>query len=66
MPVRHRHTTQLRWSDPGLFGHLNHARTLSLLRLDATCAAFGHDADRSRPFDDDERAYWTTHLEDAT
>ena len=140
MPVRHRHTTQLRWSDPDLLGHLNHARILSLvedarmawlsesptvsaehgrhprgiilarlevdylaqvryrvgeslpveswvvklgtksltmrqelrqddlvvLRLDAICVAFDYDADRSRPFDDDERAYWSTYLEDAT
>jgi len=138
--VRHRHTTQLRWSDPDLLGHLNHARLLSLvedarmaflavsptasaqrgrsergiilarlevdylqqvhyrvgeslpvdtwitklgtksltmrqelaqdgavvLRLDAICVAFDYDADRSRPFDDDERAFWTTYQEDVS
>jgi acyl-CoA thioester hydrolase len=29
--VRHRHPVQLRWSDPDLYGHVNHARALSLL-----------------------------------
>jgi acyl-CoA thioester hydrolase len=29
--VRHRHPVQLRWSDPDSYGHVNHARALSLL-----------------------------------
>jgi len=28
--VRHEHPVQLRWSDPDLLGHVNHARALSL------------------------------------
>ena len=137
--MRHRHTAQLRWSDPDLLGHVNHARLLSLVedarmawlaesptvsaehgrhprgiilarlevdyvaqvryrvgeslpveswianlgtrslnmrqqvshddrvarRLDGVCVAFDYDADASRPFDDEERAYWSTYLEDA-
>lgn len=31
MAGRHRHPTQLRWSDADLLGHLNHARLLSLV-----------------------------------
>jgi acyl-CoA thioester hydrolase len=27
----HEHTVQLRWSDPDVLGHVNHARALSLL-----------------------------------
>jgi acyl-CoA thioester hydrolase len=29
--VRHDHRVQLRWSDPDSYGHVNHARALSLL-----------------------------------
>jgi acyl-CoA thioester hydrolase len=29
--VRHRHGTQLRWSDADMLGHLNHARLLGLV-----------------------------------
>jgi acyl-CoA thioester hydrolase len=29
--VRHEHSVQLRWSDPDSFGHVNHARALSLI-----------------------------------
>ncbi|MGH3747174.1 MAG: acyl-CoA thioesterase [Micromonosporaceae bacterium] len=29
--MRHRHTAQLRWSDPDMLGHVNHARMLSLV-----------------------------------
>jgi acyl-CoA thioester hydrolase len=29
--VRHEHQVQLRWSDPDMLGHVNHARALSLL-----------------------------------
>ena len=29
--MRHRHSAQLRWSDPDMLGHLNHARALSLV-----------------------------------
>jgi acyl-CoA thioester hydrolase len=28
---RHEHTVQLRWSDPDILGHVNHARALALL-----------------------------------
>ncbi|MGZ4638862.1 MAG: acyl-CoA thioesterase [Actinomycetes bacterium] len=136
--MRHQHTAQLRWSDPDMLGHLNHARILSLvedarmaflsisptvsadrgrsprgvilarievdylrqvryrvgeslpvetwitklgtksltmrqelsqdgqvaLRADAICVAFDYDADRSRPFDDDEREFWAAYQDD--
>jgi acyl-CoA thioester hydrolase len=136
--VRHHHMAQLRWSDPDMLGHVNHARSLSLvedgrmafisespvagaelgrvprgiilarlevdylhqvhyragesllvetwiaklgtkslvmrqelsqddrvvLRADAICVAFDYDADASRPFDDDEREFWTSYEED--
>ncbi|HEY0508790.1 MAG TPA: thioesterase family protein [Blastococcus sp.] len=29
--MRHEHQVQLRWSDPDMLGHVNHARALSLL-----------------------------------
>ena len=29
--MRHEHRVQLRWSDPDSYGHINHARALSLL-----------------------------------
>jgi acyl-CoA thioester hydrolase len=29
--VRHEHPVQLRWSDPDMLGHVNHARALALL-----------------------------------
>jgi acyl-CoA thioester hydrolase len=29
--VAHEHTVQLRWSDPDMLGHVNHARALALL-----------------------------------
>jgi acyl-CoA thioester hydrolase len=29
--TRHEHTVQLRWSDPDMLGHVNHARALSVL-----------------------------------
>ncbi|MGY1913947.1 acyl-CoA thioesterase [Blastococcus sp. SYSU DS0973] len=29
--VRHEHPVRLRWSDPDMLGHVNHARALSLL-----------------------------------
>ena len=29
--MRHRHTAQLRWSDPDMLGHVNHARMLGLV-----------------------------------
>jgi acyl-CoA thioester hydrolase len=136
--VRHHHTAQLRWSDPDMLGHLNHARVLSLvedarmafmsgspgestdqgrssrgvilarlevdylqqvryrvgeslpivswitklgtkslvmrqellqdervvLRADAICVAFDYDTDASRPFDDEERAFWSGYQAD--
>ena len=37
-----------------------------VLRADAICVAFDYDADASRPFDDDERAFWTAYQEDET
>jgi acyl-CoA thioester hydrolase len=42
--VRHQHRVQLRWSDPDSYGHVNHARALSLLedaRLAIASAAPG-------------------------
>jgi acyl-CoA thioester hydrolase len=38
--VRHEHQVQLRWSDPDILGHVNHARALSLLE-DARLAIGG-------------------------
>jgi acyl-CoA thioester hydrolase len=38
--VRHEHQVQLRWSDPDTYGHVNHARALSLLE-DARLALAG-------------------------
>jgi acyl-CoA thioester hydrolase len=38
--VRHQHAVQLRWSDPDSYGHVNHARALSLLE-DARLAMAG-------------------------
>jgi acyl-CoA thioester hydrolase len=38
--VRHEHPVQLRWSDPDSYGHVNHARALSLLE-DARLALAG-------------------------
>jgi acyl-CoA thioester hydrolase len=29
--TRHEHTVQLRWSDPDMLGHVNHARALALI-----------------------------------
>ena len=48
----HEHLVQLRWSDPDLYGHVNHARALSLLedaRLAFAAGAPGRD--RRRPAD---------------
>jgi acyl-CoA thioester hydrolase len=47
--VRHEHPVQLRWSDPDAYGHVNHARALSLLedaRLAMAGAAPGRVAGR--------------------
>jgi acyl-CoA thioester hydrolase len=44
--VRHEHPVQLRWSDPDSYGHVNHARSLSLLE-DARLA-MASDAPGSR------------------
>ena len=38
--MRHEHAVQLRWSDPDSYGHVNHARALSLLE-DARLAMVG-------------------------
>jgi acyl-CoA thioester hydrolase len=35
-----------------------------VLRADAICVAFDYDADVSRPFDADERAFWSRYAED--
>ncbi|WP_448628764.1 acyl-CoA thioesterase [Geodermatophilus sp. URMC 64] len=40
MSSRHEHPVQLRWSDPDSYGHVNHARALSLLE-DARLALAG-------------------------
>jgi len=45
--VRHEHPVQLRWSDPDSYGHVNHARALSLLE-DARLAVAA-TAPRSEP-----------------
>jgi acyl-CoA thioester hydrolase len=45
--VRHEHPVQLRWSDPDSYGHVNHARALSLLE-DARLAVAA-DAPSSEP-----------------
>ncbi len=45
--MRHEHPVQLRWSDPDAYGHVNHARALSLLE-DARLALAG-EAPSSRP-----------------
>lgn len=45
--MRHEHSVQLRWSDPDSYGHVNHARALSLLE-DARLAVAA-DAPRSEP-----------------
>ena len=31
MSAAHQHTVQLRWSDPDMLGHVNHARALALI-----------------------------------
>ena len=45
--MRHEHQVQLRWSDPDFYGHVNHARALSLLE-DARLALAG-EAPRAGP-----------------
>ena len=45
--VRHEHLVQLRWSDPDLYGHVNHARALSLLE-DARLALADESPGRER------------------
>ena len=45
--MRHEHPVQLRWSDPDAYGHVNHARALSLLE-DARLALAG-EAPRTTP-----------------
>jgi acyl-CoA thioester hydrolase len=54
-PAVHRHEVQLRWSDPDTYGHVNHARALSLiedarLALGAQAPGLGTGAaPRARP-----------------
>lgn len=50
--MQHEHLVQLRWSDPDSYGHVNHARVLSLLEdarltmgLDAPGVAAGRQPD---------------------
>ena len=43
--MRHEHEVQLRWSDPDMLGHVNHARALSLLE-DARLAMQDPDPER--------------------
>jgi acyl-CoA thioester hydrolase len=45
--VLHEHSVQLRWSDPDMLGHVNHARALSLLE-DAR-VAMADDVPGGRP-----------------
>ena len=48
----HEHLVQLRWSDPDVYGHVNHARALSLLEDARLAFADGApNRDRSRPAD---------------
>ncbi len=51
--MRHQHAVQLRWSDPDSYGHVNHARALSLVedaRLTmATEFAAGGDGSTTPP-----------------
>ena len=123
--MRHEHLVQLRWSDPDMLGHVNHARALSLIedarvaigsggmilarlevdylrqlyyrgneplcvvsrvirlgtksltlrqelvqddqvaiRADVVLVMFDFDSDTSRALTDEERAHWSTYLED--
>ena len=52
MSSPHEHLVQLRWSDPDSYGHVNHARVLSLLE-DARLAMADESPgrDRGRPAD---------------
>ena len=43
--MRHEHQVQLRWSDPDMLGHVNHARALALLE-DARLAMQDTDPER--------------------
>jgi len=47
--VRHRHAVQLRWSDPDLYGHVNHARALSLLEDARLTMGAGPDGGNAPP-----------------
>jgi acyl-CoA thioester hydrolase len=50
--VLHEHLVQLRWSDPDLYGHVNHARALSLLEDARLALADGVPGrDHARPAD---------------
>jgi acyl-CoA thioester hydrolase len=40
--VRHEHPVQLRWSDPDMLGHVNHARALALLEDARLAMVDGH------------------------
>ena len=42
----HEHLVQLRWSDPDLYGHVNHARALSLIEDARLAMAEGVPGDR--------------------
>ncbi len=47
--MRHRHAVQLRWSDPDLYGHVNHARALSLLEDARLAMGAGPDGGTAPP-----------------
>ena len=44
--MRHEHPVQLRWSDPDSYGHVNHARALSLIEDARLAMAEGAPGDR--------------------
>ncbi|SDG53171.1 acyl-CoA thioesterase [Klenkia brasiliensis] len=47
--MRHRHAVQLRWSDPDVYGHVNHARALSLLEDARLAMGAGHEGGVAPP-----------------
>lgn len=47
--MHHRHAVQLRWSDPDVYGHVNHARALSLLEDARLAMGAGPDGSTAPP-----------------
>ncbi len=47
--MHHRHAVQLRWSDPDRYGHVNHARALSLLEDARLAMGAGPDGSTAPP-----------------